>query len=314
MAREFDLASLHTVHLVPLTAFKADGTLNLEAQAALTRRLYAAGIRCFLPAAGTSEFHSLSADEIVALVRVTREASGSDAVIFSPVGLQLAHAIESGRRSIAAGADGIMFMPLSHPYLCDVGMRDYYMTVLDAVKAPALVYKKDPLPSNALLLELAKHPSVVGVKYAWNQMHEFRSTVLADREGIEWLCGSAERFAPYYMLAGSRGYTSGAGNVCPHLTMAMHTALAAGEYSEGMRYQQLIIPIEDYRARQGDSLNISMLKHAVKITGLDFGPARAPQRQLTAAEMTEIETLLKPILAAEAELSGESAALGLSGH
>lgn len=314
MAKDFDLASLHTVHLVPLTAYKADGSLNLEAQAALTRRLYAAGIRCFLPAAGTSEFHSLSADEIVALVRVTREASGPDAVIFAPVGLQMAHAIDSGCRSVAAGADGIMFMPLSHPYLCDVGMRDYYITVLEAVKAPTLIYKKDPLPSNALLLELAKHPLVVGVKYAWNQMHEFRSTVLADREGIEWLCGSAERFAPYYMLAGSRGYTSGAGNVCPHLTLAMHTALAAGEYSEGMRYQQLIIPIEDYRARQGDSFNISMLKHAVGVTGLDFGPARAPQRQLTAAEKAEIETLLKPILATEAELAGESVALGLSGH
>lgn len=312
MAKAFDLQSLHTVHLVPLTAYKADGSLNLEAQAELTRRLYGAGIRCFLPAAGTSEFHSLTADEVVALVRVTRDASGSDAVIFGPVGLQLPYAIDCGRRAIAAGANGIMFMPLSHPYLCDVGMRDYYHSVIEAVGAPTLIYKKDPLPSNALLLELAKHPLVVGVKYAWNQMHEFRSTVLQDREGIEWLCGSAERFSPYYMLAGSRGYTSGAGNICPHLTLAMHTALAAGEYAEGMRYQQMIIPIEDFRARQGDSFNISMLKHALTATGLDFGPARAPQRQLSAAEKAEIELLIKPILAAEAELAGESASLGLS--
>jgi len=270
------------------------------------------GIRCFLPGAGTSEFHSLSADEIVALVRVTREASGPDAVIFGPVGLQLTHAIDCGMRAIAAGADGIMFMPLSHPYLCDSGMKDYYLSVIESVQSPTLIYKKDLLPSNSLLLELAKHPLVVGVKYAWNQMHEFRTTLLADHEGIEWLCGSAERFAPYYMLAGSRGYTSGAGNVCPHLTLAMHTALAAGEYSEGMRYQRLILPIEDFRARQGDSFNISMLKHALTIAGLDCGPARAPQRRLTDAERAEIEVVVGPILAAEAELARENNSMGLS--
>lgn len=313
MPKQFDLASLHTVHLVPLTTYQPDGSLDLKAQAVLTRRLYLSGIRCFLPAAGTSEFHSLTADEVVALVRVTRDASGPDAVIFGPVGLQLAHAIDCGKRAIAAGANGIMFMPLSHPYLCDVGLRDYYLSVIEAVQAPVLIYKKDPLPSHSLLLELAKHPLVVGVKYAWNQLHEFRSTILADREGIEWLCGSAERFAPYFMLAGSRGYTSGAGNICPHLTLAMHSALAAGEYSEGMRYQQLILPIEDFRARQGDSFNISMLKHALTVAGIDCGPPRAPQRQLTDTEKVEIEAVIKPILAAEAELAGESAQIGLSG-
>ena len=303
MPKNFDFASLHTVHLVPLTAYGTDGSLNLTAQAEHTAAMYAAGIRCFLPAAGTSEFQSLSADEIVSLVRVTCEASGPDAVVFAPVGLQLAHAIEVGQRSMAAGATGIMFMPLSHPYLSDSGLRDYYLAIMAAVHAPTLIYKKDPLPSNALLLELAKHPDVVGFKYAWNQMHEFLTTVLADTEGVEWLCGSAERFAPYYMLAGSRGYTTGAGNVCPLLTLAMHATFSAGEYDAGMRYQQLILPIEDYRARQADSFNISMLKHALACVGRDFGPPRPPQRQLTATEKIEIETLLKPILAAEAELA-----------
>lgn len=311
MPKDFDLQTLRTVHLVPLTAFGADGELNLDAQRTHTRNLYAAGIRCFLPAAGTSEFHSLTADEIVEITRATREGSGPDAVIFAPVGYQLRHAIDVGQRSVDAGANGIMFMPMTHPYLCDVGVKDYYLQVLEAVQAPALIYKKDAIPSNSLLLELAKHQHVVGVKYAWNQMHEFRTTVLADREGIEWLCGSAERFAPYYMLAGSNGYTSGAGNLCPHLTLAMHAAFAAGEYTEGMRYQRLILPIEDYRARQGDSFNISMLKSALSTTGLDFGPPRAPQRQVTASEQSEIAALLQPILAEESSLAQEAATVGL---
>ena len=210
------------------------------------------------------------------------------------------------------GASGIMFMPFCHPYPSDAGAHDYYRAVIDAVKAPTLIYKKADIPSDELLLNLADDEYVVGIKYAQNNMHSFRTAVLADGGRIEWLCGSAERFAPFYMLAGSNGYTTGAGNLCPHITLAMHAALAAGEFAEGLRLQEQLLPIENYRERCGDSYNISMLKHAMKLIGQDFGPPRAPQRQLTTDECAEIDAMMQPILAAEAELAGELASIGLS--
>src|SRR5258708_4247705 len=113
----YDKSRLRTVHLVPMTAYDSEGKLALDVQARHTARMYAAGMRVFLPAAGTSEFHSLSADEIVTLVKVTREAAGPEAQIFAPLGLQVQHALDVGQRSLAAGANGVMFMPFSHPYL-----------------------------------------------------------------------------------------------------------------------------------------------------------------------------------------------------
>jgi 4-hydroxy-tetrahydrodipicolinate synthase len=311
-ADPYDRSLIRTVHLVPLTAYDAEGKLALDVQARHTARMFAAGIRVFMPAAGTSEFHSLSADEIVEIVRATRDAAGPDAQIFAPVGLQVQHAIDVGVRAMQAGATGIMFMPFSHPYLSNAGARDYYRQVIDAVRAPTLIYKKSPIPGDELLLELAGDPHVVGIKYAENNLHDFRKVVMADRGRIEWLCGSAERFAPYYMLAGAPGYTSAAGNICPHLTLAMHTAFAAGEFLDGMRWQKLILPIEDFRAREGDSYNITMLKHAMKVLGEDFGPPRAPQRQLTRAEQDAIADLIHPIFAAEEELRQEAEKFGLA--
>ena len=303
MSNAFDATRLRTVHLVPLTAYRTSGEANVEAQAEHTARMYDAGIRVFMPAAGTSEFHSLSADEVVDLVQATVDGAGSDALVFAPVGLQIGHALDVGQGSLEAGATGVMFMPFEHPYLSDSGAADYYRTVIDRLECPSLIYKNAPVPADNLLLELAADPHVVGVKYAWNQMHEFRTTVLADRHGIEWICGSAERFAPYYMLAGSTGYTSGAGNICPRLTLAMHAALAAGDYPKGMRFHSLILPVEDYRGRAGDSYNVSMLKHALTLLGHDFGRPRPPQRQLTDDERVEIEALIQPILNAEREKS-----------
>ncbi|MDB4637928.1 MAG: dihydrodipicolinate synthase family protein [Planctomycetaceae bacterium] len=305
MPAAIDINLLQNVHLVPLTAFTSEGTLDLGKQTEHIQNLVSAGIRVFLPAAGTSEFHSLSDDEIVQLVRVTREAAGSEATIFAPVGRQIGSAIKVGTEAMAAGADGVMFMPFEHPYLSDQGALAYYRDVMKELRCPVMIYKKAEIPSDNLLLNLARDPRMVGVKYSVNNMAQFRQTVLTDTTDTQWLCGSAERFAPFFMLAGSTGYTTGAGNLCPRLTLAMFDALTTGTYEEAMKFQELILPIEHYRARAGDSYNITMLKHGLKLTGLDFGPPRSPGRILTAAEETEIEELLEPIFAAEKKLGEE---------
>jgi len=312
MVKHYDHELIRTVHVIPLTALDAAGKFNPEAHSRHVAMLYAAGMRVFLPAAGTGEFHSLTSDEIVEVVRVTRKAVGPDTQIYAPVGMQVNEAIRVALRSLEAGATGILFMPLVHPYVSDEGARDYYQEVMNAAPCPTMIYKKTPVPSTSLLLELAGNPHVIGVKYAVNEMHEFRKTVLADGGRIEWLCGTAERYAPFFMLAGSTGYTTGAGNLCPHLTLEMHASLEAAEWDEGLRLQHLLLPIEDFRARDGDSYNISMLKYAARLVGEDLGPVRAPQRKLSPAEKSEIEALIKPILLEENELKKGLVRVGLN--
>src|SRR5690606_32636749 len=210
--------------------------------------------------AGSAEFDSLSADEIVQAIRMTRETVGDEAVVMAPVGLQLGHALAIGRGALDAGADCVLAMPLSVPYLSNAGARDYYLALLDELACPLFIYKKGEIPSDALLLELADHPKVMGVKYAVNDIDAFTRNVTADEGRIEWICGSAERFAPFFMLAGASGYTSGACNLCPQLSLAMHAALVSGDYPQAMRLLEQIRPIEDFRARAGSSYNISFLK------------------------------------------------------
>jgi 4-hydroxy-tetrahydrodipicolinate synthase len=303
MSGPFRPERLRTVQLVPLTAFDERGRLNLDVMRLNTRRLFEAGLRVFIPCAGSSEFHSLTADEVIAAVRMTREVVGAEAVVMAPIGLQIGHALKIGRGALDAGADCLLVMPLAAPYLSDAGAADYYLALLDDLACPTLIYKKSDIPSDGLLLELADHPQVIGVKYAVNDVDAFSRAVANDDDRIDWFCGSAERYAPFFMLAGATGYTSGAGNLCPHLTLAMFEACASGDWPQAMRLLQLIRPIEDYRARSGSSYNISFLKYAMRGVGLDFGEPRPPQRRLTEAERREIDALLPPILEAEAELA-----------
>lgn len=300
------LSRFATVQLVPCTPFSPDGRRVLvDRLGDFVRDVTAAGIRVLLPAAGTGEFHSLSAEEIVACVRVTREAAGRDVAVVAPIGFGLPHALAVGRGAVEAGADALLLMPPIHPYLCDAGLRDYFLTITDELPLPLMAYKKGPHPSDELLLELAKEGRLAGVKYANNELDAVGRFAVALDPRCGLYCGTAERFAPYFALAGAQGYTSGAGNLCPRLTLAMHRAMVAGDWPEVHRLLGILRPIEDYRARGGDSYNISMLKFALSLTGRDFGPVRAPQRRLTSAEQADVRQIVEPILAAERAMSGK---------
>ena len=299
-----DLKRLDTVQLIPLTPFSVDGKhLRSEVLGELIKDLFAAGIRVFIPAAGTGEFHSMSAAEVVECSRMARQAAGKEAVIMTPVGLSLDHALTIGRGAAEVGADCLLVMPPVHPYLSDAGFADYLKVLADELPLPLLAYKKGPLPSDKLLADCGAAGQLVGIKYAVNDMNQFAQFVpKAGKLGL--YCGTAERWAPFFMLAGATGYTTGAGNLCPRLTLAMFAALKASNYAEAMRLMKIIRPIEDFRARDGDSYNISLLKYALGLKGFDVGPSRPPNRRLTAAEMDEAKRMLEPILAAEAELAG----------
>ena len=300
----FDYQRLSTVQLVPLTPCSADGlTVLPEVLGTFARSVYDAGIRVFLPGAGTGEFHSLTAAEVVVCVQSVHRAVGSDAVVVAPIGLGLPHALAIGRGAAEAGADALLVMPPVHPYLCDAGLRDYFRALMDALPLPFLAYKKGPFPSDELLGELAGTGRLVGVKYAVNDVDAVARFVETYRGRMGIYCGTAERFAPFFHLAGATGYTTGAGNLCPRLTLALHKALTEGKYAAAMENLRILRPIEDYRGRAGDSYNISMLKAALRLTGRDFGPPRPPQRRVSAAEEAEIRALIAPILAIEAELA-----------
>src|SRR6185437_6754569 len=100
----------------------------------------------------------------------------------------------------------------------------YLRVLAEELPLPLLAYKKGAIPSDKLLAECGAAGQLIGVKYAVNDMNAFAQFVpQAGRLGV--YCGTAERWAPFFMLAGATVYTTGAGNLCPRLTLAMFRAL-----------------------------------------------------------------------------------------
>ena len=66
-----------------------------------------------------------------------------------------------------------------------------------------------------------------------------------------------------------------------------------------MRLRTILEPLERFRARQGDALNISVIKAGLALLGRSVGPARLPNRPLTSVEMGELEAVVRQIQAFE---------------
>ena len=72
-------------------------------------------------------------------------------------------------------------------------------------------------------------------------------------------------------------------------------ALTNADYAEAMRLRSVLNPLEAFRARQADALNITTIKAGLALLGNSAGPVRPPNRPLTDAETVELRSVVELI-------------------
>lgn len=286
----------NTVHLVPPTPFTDDARyVDTDRLKLLAEDSINSGIKVIIPSAGTGEFHSLTVDESLSCINAIMHVARGKARVLAPVGLGLEHALAVGEKALNVGADGILVMPPVHPYLGDSGVKLYFEAIYKALRTPLWVYKRGPYPSNDCLLELVSEGIVTGIKYAVNDMNALADFIENLNGKCHVVCGTAERNAPFFHLAGSLGFTSGAAILFPKLSIQLHESLCNQNYPEAMRIRSILNPFEKFRARQNDALNISTIKAGLAIAGKPVGPVRPPNRPLSPQETGELSEIITKI-------------------
>jgi 4-hydroxy-tetrahydrodipicolinate synthase len=133
-----------------------------------------------------------------------------------------------------------------HPYRSVNGRVAYHQEVAKAVPDLSLVsYVRDPGIGAAALQALAGGcPSLVAVKYAVPDafaLFEAIDSVGADR--VTWVCGLAERWAPFHWLSGAQGFTSGVANVASGLALRLLRQLRGGSFEAAMETWRVLPPM-----------------------------------------------------------------------
>lgn len=290
--------ALRGVAPIPITPFTADGRLDEAGYARNLERMLAGGIRLIIPNGGTSEFQALTPAEAARITELACRVAAGPAHVVVGAGFDQASAIAAGRHAQACGASGIMVHYPTHPYLSNQGVYDYLAAIAGALPGLGIVlYIKGPLPSPDLLARLCQsHSNVVGVKWAMPDVNAFANTVAALRPqlpGLVWSCGLAERYAPFFYLAGAEGFTSGIANFTPELALALLAALQKGDWPAAMALRQKLAAFEELRARHNNANNISAVKYAMDLLGLAGGSVRPPISDLSEPDRAEARRILQ---------------------
>jgi 4-hydroxy-tetrahydrodipicolinate synthase len=281
---------LHGVGITPVTPFSSDLTrVDLEGLRANLEYILDRGARLLYPCGNTGEFTSLSFEEWTAVVEATIEVATGRAAVVPGIGHGYTTAREMLRRAASLGANGALVMPPHPTYLADSGLIAFVTSLADEDALPLVIYKRGGWPSGDGIIELVNHVPVAGVKDGETDISAFARHISASPPSVVWTCGTAERFAPFFAAAGGSGFTSGLGNVAPHLSLDMQRALERGDTAAALEIRERCFDFEEIRARHGSANNVSAVKTALDARGLGGGRVRPPMRDLDEETATEVQ-------------------------
>lgn len=284
---------LHHVAVTTVTPMSADGSVDLDAIPGQVARIVDGGVRILVPCGNTGEFSSLTFDEARHVIEATRAAAGDEVTVVAGVGGASITAAALAEHAGSVGADAVMVHHPTHTYVDREALVGYYERIMEGTDLGVVIYKRGPEISDATIAQLVEHEQVVGVKYAVNDLNGFANLVAAaGHDRCAWLCGTAERFAPFFHLAGAVGFTSGIANFAPTLAVSMFEALSHDDHHEAMQWRQRLAPFEELRASRNNALNVPAVKEAMAQLGLDSGIVRDPLQRLGAAEREQVAKLL----------------------
>lgn len=271
------LSALTGISGILVTPFDAEDRIAPARLAPVIDRALAAGVHILVSNGNTGEFYSLALDEALDMVAATADLVAGRAPLVGGAGRSVAEACRLARAAAKAGCAAVMMHQPPDPFVAPRGVVDYAARVCEAADGlPVVLYIRNDAIGPATFAALSALPQVVGVKWATPNPMKLAEAMAAADPRLIWVGGLAEVWAPALCAVGARGFTSGLINVWPERSVAIHAALERQDYAEARRLIAGMRAFEDVRAEEMGGANVSGVKTALRLQGIDCGPARPP--------------------------------------
>ncbi|ENN85307.1 hypothetical protein RHSP_53889 [Rhizobium freirei PRF 81] len=262
---------------VPVTAYDGSGAVDPRVTAQVYRRVAEAGIHNIVAAGNTGEFYALTPEEIRQVHEAAISGVDGKAPVTAAIGRSLREAIRMARDAALIGASAVMSHQPVDPFAAPASQIDYFRELAEASPLPLVAYVRADGFSVEDMVRLAGHGNIAGIKFATTDLMLLsRAIAASDPGGALFVCGLAESWAPTFAAAGARGFTSGLVNVAPKLSLAVHAALAKGDFAAAGAVVNRLEPFERMRTKFRNGANVTVVKEAVTYSGLNVGPVRVP--------------------------------------
>ncbi|WP_336923089.1 4-hydroxy-tetrahydrodipicolinate synthase [Aquipuribacter sp. SD81] len=278
------------------TPFAADGTVDLEAVAALAEHLVDAGTEGLVVNGTTGESPTTTDAEKADVVRAVVAAVGERAHVVAGVGTNdTAHSAELARQAVAAGAHGLLVVSPYYSRPSQEGLVAHVRAVADAGGLPVMLYD---IPGRTgvefrteTLLRLAEHPHVVAVKDAKGDLQA--ATRVMSGSDLAMYSGDDGLLLPYLAVGGV-----GVVGVTTHLAAPAYARMVAahdaGDVAAAREEHHALQPLVDaVMTRMQGAVAVKVALHA-----LGHVPSPRVRLPLVEPEAIEREELLAAVHAA----------------
>lgn len=283
----------------PLTAFHADGGVNLDIIPAYAKFLHANGVVGAFVNGTTGEGLSLTLDERLAIAEQWVQTAPTGFKVIVHVSHTCARSTgELSRHAARIGADGIGEMgPL---FYRPSTVKDLvYHSALTAAQVPDLPYYYYHIPSMSgvcfpmidFLRAAAPHiPNFTGIKYTHEDLVDYRQCCEFQEQQYDILYGRDETYLCALALGG-RGAVGSTYNIMAPLYLQLRQAFADGALDEAARLQQVSMCIID--ALIETTRFNAALKVVMKLLGLNLGGVRPPLQDLDEETCAQLQQRLE---------------------
>lgn len=273
----------------PVTPFRSDLSIDVDALRANLQMMLAAPLAAIVAAGGTGELYSLTpAEHLSVVTTIVNETRGRVPVI-AGTGFNTAIGTGLARQAAAAGADGILAFPPYYAGAEDDGMVQYYAAIGAATPLGLLIYSRDWFhPSAAMVKRLAAIPSLVGWKDGQGDIRRLQIIRQHVGDRLRWIGGAGDDLVPAYYAVGIRAYTSSISNVSPQIALQLHEAGARGDTATLERLMSdYVVPLYALRGRRKGH-EVTVMKELMTMIGLAGGAIRPPLVPLRPEELEEL--------------------------
>jgi len=271
----------------PVTAFRPDGTVNLDMIPLQAASLHANGVIAAFVNGTTGEGFSLTVEERKTIAKRWVEAAPEGFKIIVHVAhTSPATASDLASHAASIGAWAIAQMPPIFFKPTDVGLlvESVKKTAAAAGDLPYFYYHM-PAMSGVYLPMIdflqaaeAEIPNLAGLKYTYEDLADY-SLCRRFRDGKYDILFGRDEILICSLALGGRAAVGSTYNVMAPLYTRLIAAFDSGDLDGARELQQLSIQVIRCLARTGCFM--SALKEVMNMTGLDVGKVRSPLRPVS---------------------------------
>jgi 4-hydroxy-tetrahydrodipicolinate synthase len=285
-----------------ITAFSADGSLDLNGVRQFVRFLLDAGVDGLTPLGSAGEPFALTVQErMQALEAVVEETAGRVPIFAGVVDYRTDLVVELSCHARSLGCQGVMVIT---PYLLRPPKRDvldHFRRVRERVGLPMMLYNVPVLTGIEITPEevymLAQEDVIHAVKWSHVEVSRVHDTRLLCGPDFPVFTG-IDLVAFEAMAVGADGWISGIPMIAPKSAIKLHRLLTVDRDLDAARelwYKILPVIQLEYRAlgtAAGDPHWLAVCREAAALRGIPVGPSRPPLMAVSPAVHADLRSAL----------------------